>query len=190
MDIAFCSARGLIDSAIYLLEHIEDNGYFKNTNKYSFILVSAASLESLLNDGIILWALNTFPRDSYKRHAEAFLSMNLAKKIDALGYLISAGKFITDNNNETYKTLSNLIKLRNEVAHSKGFFSEVDIKYSTSEEKRNSLMLPIESIQKREPKVLNISHLKCESIIKALQELEGILSYEIAFLDSNLLKPL
>lgn len=135
MDIALHSAKGLIDSAIYLLDHIEDDEYVRNTNKYSFILVSSASLESLLNDGIITWALNTFPKDDHKRHATAFLSMNLGKKLDALGYLISAGKFITDNSNETYQ-------------------------------------------------------IKCESIIKALKQLDGILSYEIDFSNSELLNTL
>ncbi|MGC9402465.1 hypothetical protein ACP43V_08425 [Vibrio genomosp. F10 str. 9ZC157] len=73
----FTSSKGLIESAEYLLAHTEDNDALLNSNKYSFILVAAASLESLLNEGIISWAFQLFPKGDHKRHATAFLSMNL-----------------------------------------------------------------------------------------------------------------
>ena len=60
--------------------------------------------------------------------------MNLGKKLDALGFLLSSGKFITDNESKIYQTLVNLIKLRNEVAHSKDFYKETDIEYGELDE--------------------------------------------------------
>ena len=187
----FNSAKGLIDSSQYLLDHITDGEYFKNHNKYSFILVSAASLESLLNDGIISWAWQTFPKDDYKRHATAFLSMNLGKKLDALGFLLSSGKYITDNTCEIYQTLTNLIKLRNEVAHSKDFYTETEVEYGPVEEDGGqSYTLPPEVAKKLERTPLNITQAQCEAIVFSLQHLEGIFSFDIEHSESQLFKAL
>jgi hypothetical protein len=187
----FNSAKGLIESSEYLLDHVEDGEIFKNHNKYSFILVSAASLESLLNDGIISWAWQTFPKDDYKRQATAFLSMNLGKKIDALGFLLSSGKYITDNTHDIYQTLTNLIKLRNEVAHSKDFFVETEVEYGPVEEDGSrSFSFPPDIAKKMERTPLNIDNEQCKSIVNAIKHLEGILRYEIEHSDTGLFKAL
>ncbi len=186
------SAKGLIESSEYLLDHIEDEEFSRNPNKFSFILVSAAALESLLNDGIISWALHTFPRDDHKRHATAFLSMNLGKKLDALGYLLSGGKYITDNTNQTYQILTGLIKQRNEVAHSKGFYIETEIEYGPiNEDGSRSFELPDMVAKKMmNQDALDIDLSECKGIVSALRELHGILNYDIQHHDTELFKAL
>ncbi|PKI16296.1 hypothetical protein [Colwellia sp. 12G3] len=187
----FTSSKGLIESAEYLLAHTEDNDALFNSNKYSFILVAAASLESLLNEGIISWAFQLFPKGDHKRHATAFLSMNLGKKLDALGFLLSSGKFITDNESNVYQTLISLIKLRNEVAHSKDFYKEADIEYGEiDEEGGRSFQLPYDISKLMDNHPLSLEQNKCQYIVESLKHLEAVLREEIEHSKTELFKAL
>jgi hypothetical protein len=187
----FTSSKGLIESAEYLLAHTEDNDALFNSNKYSFILVAAASLESLLNEGIVSWAFQLFPKGDHKRHATAFLSMNLGKKLDALGFLLSSGKFITDNESNVYQTLISLIKLRNEVAHSKDFYKEADIEYGEiDEEGGRSFQLPYDISKLMDNHPLSLEQHKCQYIVKSLKHLEAVLREEIEHSKTELFKAL
>ncbi|CAM2984235.1 hypothetical protein PAT01_36510 [Pseudoalteromonas atlantica] len=185
----FTSSKGLIESAEYLLAHIEDNDTLFNSNKYSFILVAAASLESLLNESIISWAFQLFPKGDHKRHATAFLSMNLGKKLDALGFLLSSGKFITDNESKIYQTLVNLIKLRNEAAHSKDFYKETDIDYNEPDEDGGrSFRLPYDISKLMNNHLLSIEQEKCQYIVSSLKHLEAVLLGEVEHSKTELFK--
>ena len=187
----FTSSKGLIESAEYLLEHTEDDGVLFNCNKYSFILAAAASLESLLNEGIISWAFQLFPKGDHKRHATAFLSMNLGKKLDALGFLLSSGKFITNNESSVYQTLISLIKLRNEVAHSKDFYKEADIEYGeVDEDGGRSFTLPYDISKLMDNHPLSLEQDKCNFIIYSLKHLESVLINEITHSETELFKAL
>lgn len=187
----FTSSKGLIESAEYLLAHTEDNDVLFNSNKYSFILVAAASLESLLNEGIISWAFQLFPKGDHKRHATAFLSMNLGKKLDALGFLLSSGKFITDNESKIYQTLVNLIKLRNEVAHSKDFYKETDIDYADPDEDGGrSFRLPYDISKLMNNHPLSIEQEQCQFIVSSLKHLEAVLHEEVEHSKTELFKAL
>jgi hypothetical protein len=187
----FTSSKGLIESAEYLLAHTEDNDVLLNSNKYSFILVAAASLESLLNEGIISWAFQLFPKGDHKRHATAFLSMNLGKKLDALGFLLSSGKFITDNESSVYQTLMSLIRLRNEVAHSKDFYKEADIEYGEiNEEGGRSFQLPCDISKLMDKHPLSLEQNKCQYIVESLKHLEAVLREEIEHSKTELFKAL
>ncbi|WP_405629431.1 hypothetical protein [Pseudoalteromonas sp. Ld20] len=187
----FTSSKGLIESAEYLLAHTEDNDVLFNSNKYSFILVAAASLESLLNEGIVSWAFQLFPKGDHKRHATAFLSMNLGKKLDTLGFLLSSGKFITDNESNVYQTLISLIKLRNEVAHSKDFYKEADIEYGeVDEDGGRSFQLPYDISKLMDNHPLSLEQNKCQYIVESLKHLEAVLSEEIEHSKTELFKAL
>ncbi|ENJ1753158.1 hypothetical protein AB0532_004439 [Vibrio parahaemolyticus] len=184
------SSKGLLDSAEYLYDHIEDDDYSRNPNKYAFILSCAAALESMLNDGIVSWAFHTFPRDHYKRHATAFLSMNLGKKLDALGYLFSTGTCITDNTSQQYQTLISLIKLRNEVAHSKDFFIDngtVEVGY---DDEVRSYQFSNDVISKFNKSPLSIEREKCADILGSLKDLWAVLHYDVDAENSPLFKAL
>ncbi|ELP2658934.1 hypothetical protein CGH22_24990 [Vibrio parahaemolyticus] len=184
------SSKGLLDSAEYLYDHIEDDDYSRNPNKYAFILSCAAALESMLNDGIVSWAFHTFPRDHYKRHATAFLSMNLGKKLDALGYLFSTGTCITDNTSQQYQTLISLIKLRNEVAHSKDFFIDngtVEVGY---DDEVRSYQFSNDVVSKFNKSPLSIERERCADILGSLKDLWAVLHYDVDAENSPLFKAL
>ncbi|MGF1841579.1 hypothetical protein L4C39_00010 [Vibrio clamense] len=184
------SSKGLLDSAEYLYNHVEDDDYSRNPNKYAFILSCAAAFESMLNDGIVSWAFHTFPRDHYKRHATAFLSMNLGKKLDALGYLFSTGTCITDNTSQQYQTLISLIKLRNEVAHSKDFFIDngtVEVGY---DDEVRSYQFSNDVISKFNKSPLSIEREKCADILGSLRDLWAVLHYDVDAENSPLFKAL
>ncbi len=184
------SSKGLLDSAEYLYDHIEDDDFFRNPNKYAFILSCAAALESMLNDGIVSWAFRTFPRDHYKRHATAFLSMNLGKKLDALGYLFSSGSCITDNTSKQYQALISLIKLRNEVAHSKDFFIDngtVEVGY---EDDMRAFQFSNDVVSKINKSPLSIESEKCADILVSLKDLWAVLHHDVTPEKSPLFKAL
>jgi hypothetical protein len=186
LSFIFNSAQGLMLAANYLLDHMEDEGAKRNPTKYSFILTAAATLESMLNDGIVSWAHGKFPRDDYKRQASAFLSINLRGKLDVIGYLISSGSHITDNTSQTYQDLSNLIKLRNEVAHSKDFFTEVE--YIKDDDGNEGYIFPDEVAKKFANSPLISSSEKYMEVYKSLERLYNVLNHEISHEEIDLFK--
>ncbi|MEZ8619207.1 MULTISPECIES: hypothetical protein [Vibrio] len=184
------SSKGLLDAVEYLLDHIHDDKFWNNPNKYAFILSASATLESLLNHGIVKWTFLTFPQEHYKRHAMAFLSMNLAKKLDALGYLLSGGKFITDNSSQHYQSLITLIKLRNEVAHSKDFYSDASFVHCGEEDGVDVYELPKSITDRFSKSPISIDFAKCESFAEALKHLSSVLEDEVKLSNSPLFKAL
>jgi len=88
MSFNINTAHALMISARFLLLNMDDDGATRNPNKYAFILIAAASLESMLNSGVVDWAYKTFSRDNYKRHASAILGCSLRGKLDCIGYLL------------------------------------------------------------------------------------------------------
>ena len=188
MSFIFNSAQGLLISANYLLDHMEDEDIKRNPVKYSFILTAAATLESSLNDGIVSWSYNTFPREDYKRHAQAFLAMSLRGKLDSIGFLISSGKYVTDNTSADYQLLSALIRLRNEVAHSKDFFTEVEVELTQDGEGNEGFLLPSEVAKKFENSPLIPSDEEYLKTYKALERLYKVLYHDLSYEQSELFK--
>lgn len=129
ISFTFSSVSGYLSAVDYLLDHINDREHIQNPNKYAFILVASAALEAILNEAIIWWASKHFPVGDHKRMATSFLSMNLRGKLDAAIHLLSDGQYISNNQSTIYKRLSELIKVRNEVAHSKNFFHESELEF-------------------------------------------------------------
>ena len=188
MSFLVDSSNSLLGSASCILNQIEDEGGKKDPNKFAYILVASASLESILNDGIVNWAYNTFPKDDYKRHATAFLAMSLRGKLDSIGYLTTKGKYITDNSSNMYQGLSKLISLRNEVAHSKDFFIEADVEFTNDSEGNRSMSLPHEVISKFEKSPLALSNEYLLTIYEYLYELNQTLKGEIQYESARLIK--
>jgi hypothetical protein len=108
-----------------------------------FILTCAAALEAMLNDEIISWAHETFSKDSYKRIADAHLSMSLRGKLECIVPLRTNNSYILRMNSVEYKTLSSLITRRNELMHGKAFFQfhQVDVESEVGDLQFNPLNL-------------------------------------------------
>ena len=134
VDITFSTSAGYLKSVDYLLDHIQDEDSSRNPNKYAFVLVAASALESILNNAVIYWAHHRFGRGDYKRMASAFLSMSLRGKLDSFVFLASDSEFISNNESATYQQLSELIRVRNEVAHAKDFPRECELEIEETEE--------------------------------------------------------
>lgn len=188
LSFAFSSADGLMRSANYLLDHMDDDGPKRNPNKYSFILVAAAAMESMLNDGIVSWAHGAFPKVDYKRHASAFLGMSLRGKLDVIGHLISGGSHLTDNSSETYQYLSDLVSLRNQVAHSKDFFTEAEVEIVTDSDGNKAFEFPEEIAKKFEKSPLIFERDQYVSIYTSLYMLFEVLNQSAAVEEYTLFK--
>ncbi len=186
----FNTSGALLSAANYLLDHLEDgdDGVFLNPVKFSFILTAAATLESMLNDAIIRWAYSTFPQDNHKRHADACLGMRLRGKLDLIGFIISKGSHITDNQCNDYQALSILIKRRNALVHSKEFFFDCMIEHNIDEEGSSALIVTPELEKKYKNSLLAITADKHKETYKALEQLYMVLNRELSLNNSEMFK--
>ena len=92
------------------------------------MLTIAVALEALLNDAIISFCFKIYPESDYRGIAESYLSMSLKGKLLVVVPLASNSKFILDKSSDVYHSLVNLIKVRNELAHTKSFISKITLK--------------------------------------------------------------
>lgn len=95
------------------------------------------------------------------------------------GYLFSAGSFITDNTSKQYQALISLIKLRNEVAHSKDFFIDngtVEVGY---EDDTRVFQFSNDVVSKINKSPLSIEREKCADILVSLKALWAVLHYDV-----------
>lgn len=105
--------------------------------------------------------------------------------------MLSSGKFITDNESSVYQTLMSLIRLRNEVAHSKDFYKEADIEYGEiNEEGGRSFQLPCDISKLMDNHPLSLEQNKCQYIVESLKHLEAVLREEIEHSKTELFKAL
>jgi hypothetical protein len=127
-------------SAIYrdllrqLLESVQTGDWHSNTNVLPFTFTCAAALEATLNDHLVAYAFEEYGIDDYRRHADAVLSMGLRSKLDMVVPLLSHNKFLIRSESKSYQVLIQLIRLRNELVHSKSFFVEC-VTWSEAQEK-------------------------------------------------------
>jgi hypothetical protein len=174
VNITFSSSGGYLKAVDYLLDHIQDEEVFRNPNKYAFILVAASALESIINNAIIFWAHHHFNPKDYKRMASAFISMSLRGKLDSYIHLVSDGQYVTNNESEAYQVLSELIKVRNEVAHAKDFFHECELETEEHEDGHLSFEVPnrLKDILSDTPLSLAQDQcVKCQAALHHLREM-------------------
>jgi len=191
VNITLSSSAGYLKSVDYMLDHINDKNNTHNPNKYAFILVAASALESILNNGIIWWAHNRFPMDDYKRMASAFHSMSLRAKLDAFIYVISNSEYITNNESNIYQQLSELIKVRNEVAHKKDFFRVIELDIDEDKEGTLGFEVPDELKSFLSDTPLSLAVEQCKNYRHALNHLHDLITgheNDIHFKDSELCK--
>lgn len=173
-NITFSSSAGYLKAVDYLLDHIQDKEPSRNPNKYAFILVAASALESIINNSIIFWAHHHFNQSDYKRMASAFLSMSLRGKLDSYIHLISDGQYTTNNESETYRQLSELIKVRNKVAHAKDFYYECELEIEEHEDGHMSFEVPSKLREILSDTPLSLAHEQCCNYQTALHHLHDM----------------
>lgn len=95
---------------------------------FGFFTLSAATLEYSLNFILTHYCLNNYGPDNYKSHAEGYINISFAKKLLMAPSIISNGNLRFDDNSATYKTLCELISLRNKILHNKEFLKVIDLR--------------------------------------------------------------
>lgn len=176
VDITFSTSAGYLKAVDYLLDRIQDEELSRNPNKYAFILVAASAVESIMNNAIILWTHHRFDPSDYKRMASAFLSMNLRGKLDSFVFFVSDSQYVSDNESKIYKQLSELIKVRNEVAHAKYFPHECKLEIEESDEGHPSIELPSKLRAALNDTPLSVAYEQCCNYRAALHHLHEILT--------------
>lgn len=125
-----------IRSVEVLLERLKEGDARLNPYKIPMIITSAAALETILNEAIMVECRNRFPEKDIKRLTNAQLGMSLGGKLDNLGWLLTDNTFVINNESEIYQCLKSIIRYRNEVMHRKDYYREVEfeVRYEKMEE--------------------------------------------------------
>lgn len=89
----------------------------------------AVTLESILNDAIVEYCQNHYFKDDSRTHAESFLSMNLKSKLITIISLVSNNEFVIDKQSTVFQDIRTLISKRNEIAHTKAFYEDVELEH-------------------------------------------------------------
>ena len=93
---------------------------------FAFFTLCAATLEYSLNFMLTDFCLNKYGQKDYKKYAEGYINLSFPKKLLMSPTIISSGKFKFNEDNSSYKTLNELITLRNRILHNKEFLKEFD----------------------------------------------------------------
>lgn len=181
-------------SAIYgdllqqLLPSVQTGDWHSNTHVLPFTFTCAAALEATLNDHLVAYAFSEYGVGDYRRPAEAFLSMSLRSKLDIVVPLLSHNKFLVRSDSKSYQVLSQLIRLRNELVHSKSFFVEC-IKWN---EEQDELIVDKKQHDKmKERGIRAVKSSNCIEFYQALRSLDECFFYALEtgkLFDNELIK--
>lgn len=93
---------------------------------FGFFTLCAATLEYSLNFTLTYYCLNHYGHENYKRYAEAYIKLSFPNKLLMSPSIVSNGKFKFNQDCEYFKTLNEIITLRNRILHNKEFLKEFD----------------------------------------------------------------
>jgi hypothetical protein len=93
---------------------------------FSFFTLCSATLEYSLNFLLTDYCLNQYGHEDYKQYAEGYINLQFGKKLLMTPTIISNGKYAFKKSHSAYKTLLELIALRNRILHNKEFLKEFD----------------------------------------------------------------
>lgn len=111
---------------------------------FGFFTLCAATLEYSLNFILTDFCLGELGLSEYKPPAKKYISLPFAEKLKQSANIISKGQFAIDENNNSYKTLLELITLRNRILHNKEFLTELDFSFDLETEVREEIEFQIE----------------------------------------------
>ena len=84
---------------------------------FGFIALASATLEFSLNFMLAVYCFEKFKYPTYNRYLRIYKGISFREKLFVLPQLISEGKYVTNEDNNTIKALYELIKFRNELLH-------------------------------------------------------------------------
>lgn len=111
---------------------------------FGFFTLCAATLEYSLNFVLTNFCINKFGLSQYKSYAEGYINLSFGKKLLMTPNIISSGQLIFNEDNSSYKTLVELISLRNKILHNKEFLKEFDFSFILETETREEIEFQIE----------------------------------------------
>lgn len=132
---------------------------------FGFFTLCAATLEYSLNFILTDFCLGKYGLSKYKPPAKKYINLSFAEKLKQSVNIISEGQFITNENNKSYKTLLELITLRNRILHNKEFLTDLDFSFDLETEVRKEIEFQIEVIPNH---IDTLTKDKCISFGKAL----------------------
>ena len=132
---------------------------------FSFFTLCAATLEYSLNFTLTNFCLDEFGLYKYKPKAKEYVAFKFAEKLRQSPNIISKGTLAINENNNSYKTLLELITLRNKILHNKEFLTEFDFSFVLKKEIREEIEFEIEVIPNH---IDTLTKDKCISFGKAL----------------------
>lgn len=94
---------------------------------FGFFTLCAATLEYSLNYILTNYCLTQFGIENYKIYAEGYTNLQFRKKLLMSPNIITSGKLVMKDNHHSFKTLEELISLRNKILHNKEFLSEFEL---------------------------------------------------------------
>ncbi len=113
----------------------------------SFIALCSATLEYSLNFMYALYCFRHFEYENYQTYLDSYKNMRFKNKLFMLPYILSEGKFMTNEDYVSIKLLYDLISKRNALLHNSEklkIFDFPDLKASIID---NNLFVPIENCQ-------------------------------------------
>jgi len=132
---------------------------------FGFFTLCAATLEYSLNFILTDFCLEEFGLTKYKSHAQKYIGLPFAEKLKLSPNIISKGQFAINEDNNSYKTLLELITLRNRILHNKEFLTEFDFSFVLETEIRENIEFQKEIV----PNYIDtLTKDKCISFGKAL----------------------
>lgn len=140
----------------------------------TFILFCGTSLEYLLNDLLINYSNDHFGDTRQKKYAESLISIGFSAKLNLVLPIISGNKLEIDFDSFEYKTLSEIITKRNQIAHGKDYYDGLDVI------KNDDGTISINLKDRKQNTFLNATKNQCENYMKAYKSFyENIyLAYE------------
>lgn len=149
---------------------------------FGFFTLCAATLEYSLNFILTDFCLGEYGLSKYKTPAKKYISLPFAEKLKQSVNIISEGQFVTNESNNSYKTLLELITLRNRILHNKEFLTDLDFSFDLETEVREEIEFQIEVIPNH---IDTLTRDKCISFGKALGDFKkfimtAALTHELA----------
>jgi hypothetical protein len=134
------------------------------------IATCAATLETILNEAIIIESKNRYSIDNYKRIATSYLGMRLGGKLDVLGSILTSEEYVTNNESNCYRCLKNLIRQRNELMHLKEFYKEYE--FPEVEINGEEFLRVPDAYLSDDDKLSELNKTDCKKYVSSLQDIQ------------------
>lgn len=157
------------------MEHLKKHDDPLNPFKIPLIITSAAALETILNETIIVECRHRLPERHIKRITNSHLGMSLGGKLDNLGWLLTDNNYIMNNRSEIYQCLKSIIKYRNEIMHLKEYYKKIEFgiyENETDEGIEEGLILDEDFFNSVKSSIEKIPNDEYENMYRAISELE------------------